>query len=78
MMRLARYPVAANDMSSLAVLVLADPQSLSRRMNLLEQNLFGGLAVRLAVDASGVGSLAVEAPSSRREEDHCGTVVISF
>ena len=56
-----RYPVAANDMSSLAVLVVADPQSLSRRMNLLEQNLFGGSAVRLAVDASGLGSLAVEA-----------------
>ena len=63
-----RYPVAANDMSSLAVLVVADPQSLSRRMNLLEQKLFGGSAVRLAVDASGLGVLAVDAlPQGERE-----------
>ena len=56
-----RYPVAANDMKSLVVLVVADPQSLSRRMKLLEQNLFGGSAVRLAVNATALGTLAVEA-----------------
>ncbi len=53
-----RYPVASDDMSSLAVLVVADPQSLSRRMNLLEQHLFGSSAVRLAINASALGSSA--------------------
>ena len=63
-----RYPVSANDMTSLVVLVVADPQSLSRRMSMLEQNLFGSSAVRLAVDASKLGSLAVGAlPESNRE-----------
>ena len=63
-----RYPVASDDMSSLVVLVVADPQSLSRRMDLLEQSLFGGSAVRLATDASALGSFAVAAlPQGERE-----------
>ena len=56
-----RYPVSANDMTSLVVLVVADPQSLSRRMSMLERNLFGSSAVRLVVDATNLGRLAVEA-----------------
>lgn len=63
-----RYPVGANDMKSLVVLVVADPQSLSRRMKLLEQNLFGGSAVRLAVNATALGALAVEALPEGNEE----------
>ena len=63
-----RYPVASDDISSLVVLVVADPQSLSRRMNLLEQNLFGGSSVRLGTDASALGSFAVAAlPQGERE-----------
>ena len=63
-----RYPVSSNDMTSLVVLVVADPQSLSRRMNMLEQNLFGSSAVRLSVDASDLGSLAAGAlPESNGE-----------
>jgi len=63
-----RYPVASDDMKSLVVLVLADPQSLSRRMKLLEQNLFGGSAVRLTVNATALGSLAAEALPKRKTE----------
>jgi len=55
-----RYPVASDDMGSLVVLVVADPQSLSRRMSLLEQSLFGGSAMRLAIDASALGSTAAD------------------
>lgn len=63
-----RYPVASDDMSSLVVLVVADPQSLSRRMNLLEQSLFGGSAVRLAIEASALGSSAADAlPRGEKE-----------
>jgi len=61
-----RYPVASDDMKNLVVLVPADPQSLSRRMKLLEQNLFGGSAVRLTVNATALGSLAVEALPKRK------------
>ena len=63
-----RYPVGSDDMKSLVVLVVADPQSLSRRMKLLEQNLFGGSAVRLTVNAAALGSLAAEAlPKTKAE-----------
>ncbi len=55
------YPLSADDMLSLGVLVCADPESLSRRMRLVEQNLLGGNAVRLAVDASAVATAAIAA-----------------
>ncbi len=55
------YPLSASDMLDLAVLVCADPESLSRRMALVERNLLGGSAVRLAVDASAVADAAAAA-----------------
>ncbi len=55
------YPVAAADMQSLGILVAADPEMLSRRMSLVEQNLVGMSAVRLAADATAVGELAAAA-----------------
>lgn len=55
------YPLAASDIRQLAVLVCADPESLSRRMALVEQNLLGSSAVRLVVDASALARLAAAA-----------------
>ena len=55
------YPLAASDMLDLAVLVCADPESLSRRMALVERSLLGGSAVRLAVDATAVAAAAAAA-----------------
>jgi hypothetical protein len=55
------YPVAAADMQRLGVLVAADPEALSRRMALVEKNLVGAATVRLAVDATALGTLAAAA-----------------
>lgn len=55
------YPVRARDMQRLGVLVVADPESLSRRMALVEKNLVGSSTVRLAVEATPLGNLAAAA-----------------
>lgn len=55
------YPLSASDMLDLAVLVCADPESLSRRMALVERSLLGSSSVRLAVDATAVAEAAAAA-----------------
>lgn len=70
------YPLSASDMLDLAVLVCADPESLSRRMALVERNLLGGSAVRLAVDASAVAAAA--AAALPREPDQTQRAIWHF
>ena len=55
------YPVRASDMQRLGVLVVADPEALSRRMALVEKNLVGAAAIHLAVEATPLGDLAIAA-----------------
>ncbi len=62
------YPLSASDMLDLAVLVCADPESLSRRMALVERSLLGGSSVRLAVDATAVAEAAASALPRQTEQ----------
>ena len=55
------YPVKAADIGSLAVLTVADPRSLSRRMAALDKEAASRHGLRLAVDASAVAAAAVKA-----------------
>lgn len=55
------YPVAADDLRTLTVLVAADPWALSRRMALLDPDVRGAREMRVAVDASRLGTVAVAA-----------------
>ncbi len=54
-----RYPVRADALKHLAVLVPVTPESLSRRMKQVESNLSGSHSMRLFVDASGLAARAV-------------------
>ena len=54
-------PVKAADVGSLAVLTVADPRSLSRRMAALDKEAASRHGLRLAVDASAVAAAAVKA-----------------
>jgi hypothetical protein len=53
------YPVKADALKHLAVLVSASPEVLSRRMKQVESNLSGSHSMRLCVDASGLAARAV-------------------
>ena len=55
------YPVKAADISSLAVLAVADPRSLSRRMTALDKETGSRHGLRLASGASTVAALAAKA-----------------
>jgi hypothetical protein len=55
------YPVQAADISGLSVLVSADPWSLSRRMQAVDEQLIGSRSMNLAIDASAVGTRALQA-----------------
>jgi len=55
------YPVKADALKHLAVLVPATPESLSRRMKQVEFNLSGSHSMRLFVDASALAARAVAA-----------------
>jgi len=48
------YPVSADDVAGLSVLVAGDPWTLSRRMLDIDRQLAGARAMRLALDASAV------------------------
>lgn len=56
-----RYPVKADALKHLAVLVPVTPESLSRRMKQVESNLSGPHSMRLFVDVSGLAARAVAA-----------------
>ena len=55
------YPVQAEDINGLSVLVAADPWSLSRRMRAVDQQLVGSRSMKLSIDATGVGTRALQA-----------------
>ncbi len=55
------YPVKAADVGSLAVLVVADPRSLARRMTALDKTVAARHGMRLSVDASAVATAAAKA-----------------
>jgi hypothetical protein len=55
------YPVKAADMAQLSVLVAGDPWSLSRRMLMVDRQLAGGRAMRLAIDPAALASRAAAA-----------------
>ncbi len=55
------YPVQSSDLAGLVALVAADPWSLSRRMALLDPEVRGAREMRVAVDASRLGTAAAEA-----------------
>ena len=55
------YPVQAEDIAGLSVLVAADPWSLSRRMRAVDEQLVGSRGMELALDASELGARAVKA-----------------
>ena len=55
------YPVKAADVDSLAVLAVADPRSLSRRMAALDKETTSRHGLRVAVDASAVAATAAKA-----------------
>lgn len=55
------YPVSADDLGRLTVLIAADPWALSRRMALLDPDVRGAREMRVAVEASRVGAAAVAA-----------------
>jgi hypothetical protein len=54
------YPVKAADIGSLAVLAVADPRSLARRMTALDKETASRHGLRLASGASAVAALAVK------------------
>lgn len=56
-----RYPVRAEDVGRLGVLIAASPASLSRRMLLVEKSLVGANAMSLSVDPMGLAETAAEA-----------------
>jgi hypothetical protein len=55
------YPVQADDIAGLSVLVAADPWSLSRRMRAVDEQLVGSRSMELALDASALGARALRA-----------------
>ena len=55
------YPVQAADIAGLSVLVAATPESLSRRMQMLDEHLAGGMQINLAVAATPLGQRACSA-----------------
>ena len=55
------YPVQAEDINGLSVLVAADPWSLSRRMRAVDQQLVGSRSMKLSIDATAVGTRALQA-----------------
>jgi hypothetical protein len=55
------YPVQAQDVAGLSALVAAEPWSLSRRMQALDEGLADDHDVRVAIDASAVAARAVAA-----------------
>ncbi|MBU6222466.1 MAG: tetratricopeptide repeat protein [Planctomycetes bacterium] len=55
------YPVKAADVGSLAVLAVADPRSLARRMTALDKEAAARHGLRLSVDASAVAAAAAKA-----------------
>jgi len=55
------YPVQAADIARLSVLVAATPESLSRRMQMLDEHLAGGMQIDLAVAATPLGQRACNA-----------------
>ena len=54
------YPLQAADMTGLSVLVAADPWSMSRRMRAVDGQLVGARAMKVAIDATGVATRALE------------------
>jgi len=60
------YPVQADAVGDLTVLVAADPWSLSRRMRLLDPLVRSAREMRVAVEASAVGSRVASAIGSSR------------
>jgi len=58
------YPVQAADIAGLSVLVAADPWSLSRRMRALDEQLVGSQSMKLAIDASALGTRASQSLTS--------------
>lgn len=56
-----RYPVRAEDVGRLGVLIAASPASLSRRMLLVEKSLVGANAMSLSVDPTGLADAAADA-----------------
>lgn len=70
------YPVQAADIAGLSVLVAADPWSLSRRMRAVDEQLKGSRSMKLAIDASAVGTRALEAlPSAVGDQASAGRQV---
>ena len=55
------YPVKAADVAAVSVLVVAEPRSLSRRMTALDAQCASRHGVRLATDATGIGTRAAAA-----------------
>lgn len=55
------YPVKSADVSSLAVLAVADPRSLARRMAALDKEAAARHGLRLSIDASAVAAVAAKA-----------------
>lgn len=53
------YPVRMSALKHLAVLIAASPESLSRRMSLVESHLSGNASMRLAVEATALATRAV-------------------
>lgn len=56
-----RYPVRADDVSRLGVLVAASPANLARRMLLVEKSLVGANAMSLSVAPAALAAAAAEA-----------------
>jgi hypothetical protein len=66
------YPVQASDVARLTVLVCADPWSLSRRMQLLEEHLAGARSIDLSVDATALAARAAAALPGADAADRIG------
>jgi hypothetical protein len=66
------YPVQASDVARLTVLVCADPWSLSRRMQLLEEHLAGARSLDLSVDATALAARAAAALPGDDAADRIG------
>ena len=66
------YAVQSADVGGLTALVCADPWTLSRRMQLLEEHLAGARSIDLSVDASGLAARAAAALPGDGAADRVG------
>ncbi len=63
------YPVRAQDIQNLSILIAADPWLLSRRMYLLEKRMAGTRSLSLSLEPSSLGSRAAKAIASDSPEE---------